>query len=52
MSVTPCIKSVNFSRCGNFIENLNFVSTPRKIIIPKGNSVGDHMWVIQIHLGA
>ena len=30
-----------FSRCGNFIEKLNFVSTPWKTIIPLGNSVGD-----------
>ena len=34
------IKSVYFSRCGNFIKNLSFVSTPWKIIIPLGNSVG------------
>ena len=45
------ITMVNFSKCGNFIKNLNVVSTPWKIIIPLGNSVGDHMWVIQIHLG-
>ena len=32
-------------------EKLNFVSTPRKIIIPLGNSVGAFMWFIQIHLG-
>ena len=40
-----------FSRCGNFIKKLNFASTPWKIIIPLGNSVGNHIWVIQIHLG-
>ena len=45
------IKSANFSRCRNFIKKLNFVSTPWKIIIPLGNSVGVHIWVIQIHLG-
>ena len=32
-------------------KNLNFVSTPWKIIIPLGNTVGNHIWVIQIHLG-
>ena len=40
-----------FSRCGNFVKKLNFVSTPWKVIIPLGNSVGDHIWVIQIHMG-
>ena len=40
-----------FSRCGNFIEKLNFVSTSWKVIIPLENSVGDHIWVIQIHMG-
>ena len=40
-----------FSRYGNFIKKLNFVSTPWKVIIPLGNSVGDHIWVIQIHMG-
>ena len=30
---------------------INFVSTPWKIIIPLRNSVGDHIWVIQMHLG-
>ena len=45
------IKSANFSRCRNFIEKLNFVSTPWKIIIPLENSVGDHIRVIEIHLG-
>ena len=34
------IKLTNFSRTGNFIKKLNFVSTPWKIIIPLGNSVG------------
>ena len=46
------IKFTNFSRMENFIKKFNFVSTPWKIIIPLGNSVGDHTWVIQIHLGA
>ena len=32
-------------------KNVNLFSTPWKIIIPLGNSVGDHIWVIQIHLG-
>ena len=45
------IKLTNFSRMENFIEKLNFVGTPWKVIIPLRNSVGDHMWVIQIHLG-
>ena len=36
---------------GNFVKKLNFVSTPWKIKIPIGNSVGNHIWVIQIHLG-
>ena len=40
-----------FSRCGNFVKKLNFVSTPWKVIIPLENSVGDHIWVIQIHMG-
>ena len=39
------IKSTNFSSCGNVIKKLNLVSTPWKIIIPLGNSVGDHIWV-------
>ena len=30
---------------------MNFVSTPWKVIITLGNSVGDHIWVIQIHMG-
>ena len=34
-----------------FCQKLNFVSTPWKVIIPLGNSVGDHIWVIQIHMG-
>ena len=34
------IKSINFSRSGNFVKNFNFVSTPWKIIIPLRNSVG------------
>ena len=33
-----------------FRRKVEFVSTPRKIIIPQGNSVGDYIWVIQIHL--
>ena len=45
------IKSANFSRCGNFIGKLNFVSTLWKTIIPPGNSVGDHIRVTYIHLG-
>ena len=45
------IKSVNFSRCGNFIEKLNFVSPPGKITIPLGSSVGDHIRVKEINLG-
>ena len=32
-------------------KNGNLFSTPWKIIIPLGNSMGDHIWVIQIHLG-
>ena len=32
-------------------KNWNFVTTPWKIILPQGNTVGDHIWVIQIHLG-
>ena len=40
------------SRCGNFVKKWNFVCTPWKIIIALGNSVGDHIWVIQIHMGA
>ena len=40
------IQSANFSRCRNFIEKLNFVSTPWKIIIPLENSEGDHISVI------
>ena len=44
------IKLTNFFRCGNFLKKLNFVSTPWKIIILLGNSVEDHIWVIQIHL--
>ena len=40
-----------FSRCGNFIEKMNFVSTPWKIKIPLGKSVEDHIWTIQMHLG-
>ena len=46
----PFIKSANFSRCGNFIKKLNFVSNPWKINIPLGNSEEDHIWVIEIHL--
>ena len=34
------IKLINFSRSGNFIKKFYFVSTPWKIIIPLGNSVG------------
>ena len=34
------IKSINFSRNGFFVKKFNFVSTPWKIIIPLGNSVG------------
>ena len=45
------IKSAIFSRCRNFIKKMNFVSTPCKIIIPLGNSVGDHIRVIEICLG-
>ena len=45
------IKLTKFSRYRNFIKKLNFVSTPWKIIVPLGNRIGDHMWVIQIHLG-
>ena len=44
------IKSGNVSRTGNFIKKCNFVSMPWKIIIPLANSVGDPMWVIQMHL--
>ena len=40
-----------FLRYGNFIKKLNFVSTPWKVIIPLENSVGDYIWVIQIHMG-
>ena len=35
-----------FSRCGNFIKKLNFVSTPWKIKIPLENSEGDHICVV------
>ena len=45
------IKLANFSRCGNFVKKLNLVSSPWKIIVPLGNSVGDHIWITQIHLG-
>ena len=45
------IKLANFSRCGNFTKKLNFVSTLWKIIRPLVNSVGDHIRVIEIHLG-
>ena len=45
------MKSINFSRCGNFVKKFNFASTPWKIEIPLGNSVGDDVWVIKIHLG-
>ena len=34
-----------------FSKNGNLFSTPWKIIIPLGNSVGDYIRVIQIHLG-
>ena len=34
-----------------FHQKFNFVSTPWKIKIPLGNSVGDHICVIQINLG-
>ena len=34
-----------------FCQKMNFVSTPWKIIIALGNSVGDHIWVIQIYMG-
>ena len=44
------IKSTNVLRMGNFVENFNFVSTSWKIIIPLGNSVQDHICVIQIHI--
>ena len=44
------IKSTNFSRMGNFVEKFNFVNTSWKIIILLGNSVGDHIWVIQIQI--
>ena len=40
-----------FFQMWKFRQKIKFVSTPRKIIIPLGNNVGDHMWVIQIHLG-
>ena len=45
------LKLTNFCNCGNFVKKLNFVSTPWKIIIPLGSSVGDHQWVIQVYLG-
>ena len=45
------IKLINFSRCGNFVKKFNFAGTPWKIEIPLENSVGDDIWVIQIHLG-
>ena len=32
------IRSINLDRCGNFIENFNFVSTPWKIIIPQAQN--------------
>ena len=35
---------------GNLVEKFSFVSTSWKIIIPIGNSVGDHIWVIQIQI--
>ena len=35
-----------FFQIQNFIEKLNFVSTPWKIKIPLGKSVGDHIWAI------
>ena len=31
-------------------EDIVIVSTAQKIIIPLGNSVGDHIWAIKIHL--
>ena len=34
-----------------FHQKLNFVSTPWKIKIPLGNSVGDHKCVMQILSG-
>ena len=43
--VKSFIKSAIFSRCGKW----NFASTPFKITIPLGNSVGDHMKVIEIY---
>ena len=33
------------------LKKIDFVSTPWKIIIPLGNSVGDPIWVTQMHLG-
>ena len=39
------IKSINFSRMGNFVKKFDFVSTPWKIKIPMGNSVGTIYWL-------
>ena len=44
------IKLTNFLRMGNFVEKINFISTSWKIIIPLGNSVGDHIWSIQTQI--
>ena len=30
---------------------MNFVSTPWKIKIPLGKSVGDHIWAIYVYMG-
>ena len=46
----PFIKSTSFSRTGSFIKKIYFVSTPWKIIITLGNSVGGPILVIQMHL--
>ena len=43
------IKSTIFQNW-KFCQKFNFVSTPCKIIIPLGYSVGVPIWVIQMHL--
>ena len=43
------LKSINLDRCGNLIEKFNFVSTPRKIIIPIANHHPTHRHPQSLH---
>ena len=52
IKVFPQIDNIgNIAKMEILMKKGNLFSTPWKIIIPLGNSVWDHIWVIQIHLG-